>query len=77
MMKVNVSQLKNREYDWYAQKVPYKFLRNIIILDHDLNKEDNWSQIIFTIPSAMSVLHSNLTNLWDENNVCIISNFTF
>ena len=63
MMKVNITQLKNREYDWYTQKVPYNFLRNIIILDHDMNKEDNWSQIIFTIPSSMSVLHSNLTNL--------------
>ena len=77
MMKVNISQLKNREYDWYAQKVPYNFLRNIIILDHDLNKEDKWSQIIFTIPSAMSVLHSNLTNLWDESNVRIIVMFIF
>ena len=76
MMKVDITQLKNREYDWYAQKVPYNFLRNIIILDHDLNKEDKWSQIIFTIPSAMSVLHSNLTNLWDESNVRIILIFT-
>ena len=57
----------------------YNFLRNIIILDHDMHKEDNWSQIVFTIPSAMSVLHSNLTNLWDETNVsiCIIIIFFY
>lgn len=51
-----MANLKNPNIYWYSQVVEHKFLHNIILLEHDMEKLDNWTNIIFTTPSAMSTL---------------------
>ena len=67
---VSISNLINN-YNAITTESKDNFMRNIIVLKHDMTEgNDDWTHIIFTTPRALRLLHSGkISCLWGNSRV--------